>query len=70
MILIMALVFMLGSPGCAMVPNVAIMIAFHFIPGLAVGAAAAIAPIYLAEIVSANRSWQFVTLRELMIVSG
>ncbi|KAB8306307.1 sugar porter family MFS transporter [Erwinia endophytica] len=69
-ILVMAIIFMLGSLGCAMAPNVITMIMFRFILGLAVGGAAAIVPIYIAEIVPANRRWQFVTLQELMIVSG
>ncbi|WP_158783393.1 sugar porter family MFS transporter [Pantoea sp. BAV 3049] len=69
-ILVMAVIFMIGSLGCAMAPNVVIMILFRFILGLAVGGAAAIVPIYIAEIVPANRRWQFVTLQELMIVSG
>ncbi|WP_034947977.1 sugar porter family MFS transporter [Erwinia oleae] len=69
-ILLMAIVFMIGSLGCAMAPNVEVMIAFRFTLGLAVGGAAAIVPIYIAEIVPANRRWQFVTLQELMIVSG
>lgn len=69
-ILVMALIFMLGSLGCALAPNVVLMIIFRFILGLAVGGAAAIVPIYIAEIVPSNRRWQFVTLQELMIVSG
>ncbi len=69
-ILVMAIVFMCGSLGCALAPNVVLMIFFRFILGLAVGGAAAIVPIYIAEIVPANRRWQFVTLQELMIVSG
>ncbi|WP_067705072.1 MULTISPECIES: sugar porter family MFS transporter [unclassified Erwinia] len=69
-ILAMALIFILGTLGCAMAPNVVMMITFRFILGLAVGGAAAIVPIYIAEIVPANRRWQFVTLQELMIVSG
>lgn len=69
-ILVMAVIFMCGSLGCALAPNVVLMILFRFILGLAVGGAAAIVPIYIAEIVPANRRWQFVTLQELMIVSG
>ncbi|MBV4365962.1 sugar porter family MFS transporter [Erwinia sp. BNK-24-b] len=69
-ILTMALIFMVGSLGCATAPNVVMMITFRFILGLAVGGAAAIVPVYIAEIVPANRRWQFVTLQELMIVSG
>ncbi len=69
-ILVMAVIFMVGSLGCALAPNVEMMISFRFILGLAVGGAAAIVPIYIAEIVPANRRWQFVTLQELMIVSG
>lgn len=66
----MALIFMAGSLGCATAPNVVIMIVCRFILGLAVGGAAAIVPIYIAEIVPSHRRWQFVTLQELMIVSG
>ncbi len=69
-ILIMAVIFMAGSLGCATAPNAHIMILCRFILGLAVGAAAAIVPVYIAEIVPANRRWQFVTLQELMLVSG
>lgn len=69
-ILTMAMIFVVGTLGCAMAPNVETMISFRFILGLAVGGAAAIVPIYIAEIVPANRRWQFVTLQELMIVSG
>ena len=69
-IMTLAIIFMMGSLGCAMAPNAVFMIAFRFILGLAVGGAAAIVPVYIAEIVPANRRWQFVTLQELMIVSG
>ncbi|HBV40847.1 MAG TPA: MFS transporter [Erwinia sp.] len=69
-ILVMAVIFLIGSLGCATAPNVQMMITFRFILGLAVGGAAAIVPVYIAEIVPANRRWQFVTLQELMIVSG
>lgn len=69
-ILTMAMIFVVGTLGCAMAPNVEVMISFRFILGLAVGGAAAIVPVYIAEIVPANRRWQFVTLQELMIVSG
>lgn len=69
-ILVLAIIFMFGSLGCAMAPNAHMMIFFRFILGLGVGGAAAIVPVYIAEIVPSNRRWQFVTLQELMIVSG
>lgn len=69
-ILLLAVIFMVGSLGCALAPTAHIMIGMRFVLGLAVGGAAAIVPVYIAEIVPANRRWQFVTLQELMIVSG
>ncbi|WP_213989121.1 sugar porter family MFS transporter [Sodalis sp. dw_96] len=69
-ILCLALIFVFGSLACAFSANAQWMIVSRLILGLAVGGAAAVVPIYIAEIVPANRRWQFVTLQELMIVSG
>ncbi len=69
-ILILAAVFIFGSLGSAFSPNALWMIFFRLILGLSVGAAAAIVPVYIAEIVPARHRGRFVALQELMIVSG
>ena len=69
-ILFLAVIFAVGAIGTALAPDVTWMIAFRLVLGVAVGGAAATVPVYIAEIVPANRRWQFVTLQELMLVSG
>ena len=56
--------------GCVLAPNVAVMVIFRFILGLAVGGASVTVPVYLAEIAPAERRGGLVTRNELMIVSG
>ena len=60
----------MGALGTSMAPDVAWMIFFRLVLGVAVGGAAATVPVYIAEIAPANRRGQLVTLQELMIVSG
>ena len=69
-ILILAVLFFFGAVGCVLAPNVAVMVIFRFILGLAVGGASVTVPVYLAEIAPAERRGGLVTRNELMIVSG
>ncbi|MDU5838808.1 MAG: sugar porter family MFS transporter [Pantoea sp.] len=69
-ILVLAVIFAMGALGTSMAPDVAWMIFFRLVLGIAVGGAAATVPVYIAEIAPANRRGQLVTLQELMIVSG
>ena len=69
-ILVLAVIFAVGALGTSMAPDVAWMIFFRLVLGVAVGGAAATVPVYIAEIAPANRRGQLVTLQELMIVSG
>lgn len=69
-ILVLAVIFALGALGTSMAPDVAWMVFFRMVLGIAVGGAAATVPVYIAEIAPANRRGQLVTLQELMIVSG
>ncbi|HAK34917.1 MAG TPA: MFS transporter [Pantoea sp.] len=69
-ILVLAVIFAMGALGTSMAPDVAWMIFFRLVLGVAVGGAAATVPVYIAEIAPANRRGQLVTLQELMIVSG
>lgn len=65
-----AILFFITTLGCTFAPNAAVMIAFRFLLGLAVGAASTIVPAYLAEVSPAERRGGIVTQNELMIVSG
>src|SRR5215210_891108 len=49
LILIAAVTFTVGAIGAALAPNVAVLVLFRVVLGLAVGAAALIVPLYLSE---------------------
>ncbi|SCX34311.1 sugar porter family MFS transporter [Mycolicibacterium fluoranthenivorans] len=70
MLLVCAGLFLLGALGCALAPNVQIMVAARIVLGLGVGAAAVTCPLYLAEMAPADRRGRMVTINELMIVTG
>ncbi len=69
-ILMLAIVFMVGTMGCVLAPSWEILAAFRFVLGLAVGGASATVPVYLSEISPAERRGSVVTRNEVMIVSG
>jgi MFS transporter, SP family, major inositol transporter len=69
-LLVCAVLFLVGALGCALAPNVAIMVAARIVLGLGVGAAAVTCPLYLAEMAPADRRGRMVTINELMIVTG
>lgn len=69
-LLVCAGLFLVGALGCALAPNVQIMVAARIVLGLGVGAAAVTCPLYLAEMAPANRRGRMVTINELMIVTG
>ncbi|MFW0119849.1 MFS transporter [Rothia sp. P5764] len=69
-LLVLAVVFAAGSLGLTSAPNLAVFIAFRVLVGLAVGAASAVVPIYLAEISPVNRRGAIVTRNQFMIVFG
>lgn len=66
----LALAFSISSLGLTMAPNLGLFILFRVLVGLAVGAASAVVPIYLAEISPANRRGAIVTRNQFMIVTG
>lgn len=70
MLLVCAGLFLVGAVGCALAPNVQIMVAARIVLGLGVGAAAVTCPLYLAEMAPADRRGRMVTINELMIVTG
>ncbi|WP_255821853.1 sugar porter family MFS transporter [Domibacillus sp. PGB-M46] len=69
-ILSVAFVFLLATIGCAVAPNVEIMVFCRIVLGLAVGATSVTVPAFLAEMAPAERRGRVVTQNELMIVTG
>jgi major inositol transporter-like SP family MFS transporter len=69
-LLVCAGLFLIGALGCALAPNVELMVAARIVLGLGVGAAAVTCPLYLAEMAPAERRGRMVTINELMIVTG
>jgi major inositol transporter-like SP family MFS transporter len=69
-IIMLAVIFMIGTLGCVFAPNWEILAVFRFILGLAVGGASATVPVYLSEMSPAERRGSLVTRNEVMIVSG
>jgi sugar porter (SP) family MFS transporter len=65
-----AVVFTVGALLAALAPSVAVLIAARFIIGLAVGSAALVVPLYLAEIAPTEIRGAIASLNQLMIVAG
>ena len=68
--LLCAVLFFLGAIGTATAPSFAVMVPARIILGIAVGAAAATVPLYLAEMAPVHGRGRMVTINELMIVGG
>lgn len=69
-ILVLAAIFVIGTLGCTLSPNVWILYFFRFILGWAVGGASATVPIYLSESAPTRVRGQLVALDQFMIVFG
>ncbi|WP_199671336.1 sugar porter family MFS transporter [Salinisphaera sp. Q1T1-3] len=69
-ILLLSLIFIVGTFGQALSPNWQILSLFRFILGMAVGGASTTVPVYLAEVAPTERRGSLVTRNEIMIVSG
>jgi sugar porter (SP) family MFS transporter len=69
-ILMLAVIFTLGTLGCVLSPTWQVLALFRFVLGLAVGGASATVPVYLAEVSPYERRGSLVTRNEVMIVSG
>lgn len=70
LILIAAVTFSVGAVGAALAPNVAVLVLFRIVLGLAVGAAALIVPLYLSEIAPTEIRGAISSLNQLMITVG
>ncbi len=69
-ILMLAILFMVGTLACVLSPTWQILAVSRFVLGLAVGGASATVPVYLAEISPYEKRGSLVTRNEFMIVSG
>jgi major inositol transporter-like SP family MFS transporter len=69
-LILCACIFLVGGLGCALAPNVTVMLLARVVLGFAVGAASVTCPLYLAEVAPVERRGRMVTINELMIVTG
>lgn len=69
-IILLSIIFTIGTLGCVLSPNWEVLATFRFILGLAVGGASATVPIYLAEVSPAEQRGSMVTRNEYMIIVG
>ncbi len=69
-IMIAATIFIVGTFGATLSETVPVLTFSRFILGLAVGASSQIVPVYIAEIVPANRRGQLVVLFQMAVVGG
>ena len=69
-ILLLAVVFIVGTIGCTVAPNIWVLYLFRFVLGLAVGGASATVPIYLSESAPTRMRGALVALDQFMIVFG
>lgn len=70
LLIVSAILFLLGSGLCATANGFLMMVAARIILGLAVGAASALTPAYLAELAPKERRGSLSTLFQLMITFG
>lgn len=69
-LLMLAVLYLVSSIGCAISWNWFSLIFFRFIGGIAIGGASVISPMYIAEIAPAERRGQLVALSQLNVVAG
>ena len=63
-------VFTVGALGAGTAPTVAVLVAFRFVLGLAIGIASVMVPLYLAEIAPARHRGVVTSLNQYMIIVG
>lgn len=70
LLLLSAVIFLVGALGSAFSPEFWSLIIFRVILGMAVGAASALIPTYLAELAPADKRGTVASLFQLMVMSG
>lgn len=69
-LIIVAVIFFIGTLGCVVAPNLTVMLPSRFVLGFAVGAASVTVPVYLAELAPTERRGTLSGRNELAIVVG
>lgn len=69
-ILVLGIIFIIGSVACSLAPNDALLIAGRIFLGLGVGGSSALVPVYLSEMAPAKARGRLAGLNQLMIVTG
>ena len=69
-LLLGALLFIVGSLGCAVAHNLEVLVVSRFVLGLAVGIASFTAPLYLSEIAPERIRGSMISMYQLMITIG
>ncbi len=69
-LLIGAVLFVIGSLGCAFAPDLLMLEVSRFLLGIAVGVASFVAPLYLSEIAPEHIRGSMISLYQLMITIG
>jgi sugar porter (SP) family MFS transporter len=70
MLKLVGLFYLVSAVGCSMAWNLESFIAFRFIGGIAIGGSSVLAPVYISEIVPAQRRGALVGLFQFNIVLG
>ncbi|GGQ35807.1 sugar porter family MFS transporter [Streptomyces mutabilis] len=69
-LLLIGLIYVVGSLACAVAPDNAWLVAARVFLGLAVGGSSSLVPVYLAEMAPARTRGRLTGLNQLMIVTG
>lgn len=69
-IILVVLLFILGSLACALSPSISVLILSRFILGLPIGGATQIIPVYIAEMAPPQHRGKMVVFFQLMVVTG
>lgn len=69
-LIVAGVVFIVGTAGSALAPEVGTLTASRFVLGLAVGVSSILVPMYIAEMAPADVRGRLVSLNSLMIVTG
>lgn len=67
---VIGLMYVMSSIGCALSPSLSLFVVSRFILGLAIGGSSVLAPVYISEIVPAERRGALVGLFQFNIVFG
>ena len=70
MLMVTALLFFIGAIGSALADTFTVFIAFRMLGGVAVGAASALSPVYIAELAPPADRGRLVSVNQLAIVIG